>query len=101
MVGSTNYFFTLSENTLINSTYQSNGLFHNDYLSDIYDNFNNYSGVAYINQTIIQSNNTNLSGISTIKATLNLLVENKEEIITFNFAHPDISGQNIDYNNRL
>jgi len=101
MPGSINYFFQLNKKTLISSTYQSNGLFHNEYLSDIYDNFNNYSGVAYIVQTIIKSNNNKLSSVSTINATLYLLVENKEEIITLNFAHPDITGQNIDFNNRL
>jgi len=101
MVGYKNYFFELSKKTLIKSIYQNDSLYHNEYLSDIYDNLNNYSGEAYIVQTIIKSNNTKLSGVSTLNVTLSLLLKNKQKIITLNFAHPDITGQNIDYNNKL
>lgn len=94
---SPNVFFQLSSKTWISENSNTNGIYTAVYLSDLYDNNNNYAGEAYINETSISSKNPDLLGITNLNITIYLKMEdNTYEIITLLLSHLNIKND-VDY----
>lgn len=94
---SPNIFFQLSSKTLITENTDVDGIYTAVYLSDLYDNNNNYAGEAYINETSISSKNPDLLGITNLNINLYLKMDSDTyEIISLLLSHLNIKND-IDY----